>query len=119
MAEKRLIDKNVLLDALEQWRNDDPYRKLRWPRERWVRAVGIYSLETVVKNMKTVDAVEVVRCRDCKHYHAAIGWCDKLSFFQTSDGEPCSPSESREWKKFEENDFCSCGERRADEKINI
>lgn len=61
-----LIDKNVLLDGLREWKNDDPYRKLRWPWERWIRDVGIYVLEIVVKQMKPVDAVEVVRCEDCK-----------------------------------------------------
>lgn len=110
----RLIDADELLDCLREWRDDDPYRKQRWPLERWIRDVGITTLMIVVKRMKPVDAVEVVRCKDCKYYHAAIEWCDKLSFFQTSDGEPCGPSESRDWKTFEENGFCSCGERRPE-----
>ena len=63
----------------------------------------------------TIDAVPVVRCRECKHYHADTGWCDQLSYFQTSDGEPCSPAESMDWKMFQENDYCSMGQRKEAE----
>lgn len=65
-----------------------------------------------VKEIPTIDAVLVVRCRECKHYHADTGWCDQLSYFQTSDGEPCSPAESMDWKMFQENDYCSMGQRK-------
>lgn len=65
-----------------------------------------------VKGMPTIDAVPVVRCRECKHYHADTGWCNQLSYFQNSDGEPCSPAESMEWKMFMEDDFCSYGQRK-------
>lgn len=112
MVEKRLIDKNKLLDALGQWMNDDPYRKLRCPWERWVRTVGIYSLETVVKNMKTVDAVEVVRCRDCKRFDPIKRECCGNVVTDNEGGADFTIN-------FEENDFCSFGERRSDEKINI
>ena len=65
-----------------------------------------------IKSMPTISAVPVVRCRECKHYHSDTGWCDQLSYFQTSDGEPCSPAESMDWKMFQENDYCSMGQRR-------
>lgn len=61
------------------------------------------------------SAVPVVRCRECKHYHSDTGWCDQLSYFQTSDGEPCSPAESMDWKMFQENDYCSMGQRKKAE----
>ena len=60
------------------------------------------------------DVAPVVHCRECKHYHAGTGWCDQLSFFQTSDGEPCSPAESMDWKMFREADYCSMGQRKED-----
>ena len=63
----------------------------------------------------TIDPVEAAGgcyCRECKHYHAGTGWCDQLSYFQTSDGEPCSPAESTDWKMFQENDYCSIGQRK-------
>lgn len=68
-----------------------------------------------IKNAPTIDPVEAAGgcyCRECKHYHAGTGWCDQLSYFQTSDGEPCSPAESMDWKMFQENDFCSHGKRK-------
>ena len=68
-----------------------------------------------VKKMPTIYVVPVVRCRECKHYHADTGWCDQLSYFQTSDGEPCSPAESMDWKMFQENDYCSMGQRKEAE----
>lgn len=56
------------------------------------------------------DVVKVTRCRECKHYHTGTGRCNKLSFFETPDGKPCSPVESQDWKMFEADDFCSYGE---------
>ena len=55
-----------------------------------------------IDNAPTVDAVPVVRCKDCKYNseHKAIGedglWCDYWAI------DP------------DENDFCSYGERRED-----
>lgn len=75
--------------------------------------------EDCIENTPTIDAVPVVRCRECKYYHADTGWCDQLSYFQTSDGEPCSPAESMDWKMFQENDYCSMGQRKeADHEVS-
>ena len=70
---------------------------------------------TKLSKQPTIDPVVAAGgcyCRECKHYHAGTGWCDQLSYFQTSDGEPCSPAESMDWKMFQENDFCSHGKRK-------
>lgn len=61
----------------------------------------------------TVDAVPVIRCRDCKHWHEDIGWCDIHSHFQYSDGEFCHPWESSDWKMFPADYFCADGKRRG------
>ena len=66
-----------------------------------------------VKGMPTIDAVPVVRCKDCKHYRDSIGWCDEHSYFRDSDGDPCGPDESPDWRMFSRDDFCSDGVRRA------
>ena len=50
--------------------------------------------------------VEVVRCKDCKHYHTELGWCDINSTFI---------KEHSEWRMFNDDDFCSYGERREGE----
>ena len=60
----------------------------------------------------TVEAVQVVRCRECEHYHAEIQWCNIHSHFVMPDGEFCTPAESTEWKMFDEDYFCADGERK-------
>lgn len=60
----------------------------------------------------TIDAVEVVRCKDCKHYHADLGWCDEHSHFVDEERSFCYPHESTEWKMFEPDYFCADGERK-------
>ena len=59
----------------------------------------------------TVDAVPVVRCRNCKHWNEETGWCDIHSHFQGSDGEFCHPWESNDWKVFPVYYFCADGKR--------
>ena len=55
-----------------------------------------------IANAKTVDAVEVVRCKDCKHYD--FGVCLKIY----SDGAVSQYA----WQARNEDDFCSYGERK-------
>ena len=65
----------------------------------------------IIERQPPVEAVPVVRCKECKHWHKDIGWCDKHSHFINSDGSFYHPWESNDWKMFNENDFCSDGER--------
>ena len=71
---------------------------------------------TCVRNLDavpTVDAVQVVRCRECKYAHLTydgdIKYCDLLAV-KDEDGE-CDPCfyRSGDW-------FCADGERRSDEQ---
>lgn len=55
---------------------------------------------------------EIVRCKDCKHWHESTGWCNKHSYFVDDEGTSCSPAESPNWTMFDADDFCSRGERR-------
>ena len=56
----------------------------------------------IIQGMDTVDAVSVVRCRDCKHHHyekhfdKRIPYCDRINY-------------GYGWQ---DNDFCSHGERK-------
>lgn len=52
----------------------------------------------------TADVVEVVRCKDCKHYD--IGVCLKIY----SDGN----AHPEAWQGRKPEDFCSYGERKED-----
>ena len=86
--EKRLdlIDRTVLMNDISQ--------------------IGVVSLGNVLQCLstaKTVDAVEVVRCKDCKHYyHSVSSYKDgRCVMFGTYDTDPSVYL----------NDFCSYGER--------
>ena len=76
------------------------------------RAYGWNDLLKILEAAPTVDAVEVVRCKDCKHWHEGTGFCEKHSYFVDCDGVCCSPSDSPNWTMFDPDDFCSYGERK-------
>lgn len=45
----------------------------------------------------TVDAVTVVRCKDCKHWHCddSESYCDELGIFDTDMNSYCSYAKRR------------------------
>jgi hypothetical protein len=66
--------------------------------------VDLVTLGQVVDNQPTVDAVEVVRCKDCMYA------------FMTIDGEQvkyCDIFDSDNGVYFDKNHFCSYGERKV------
>ena len=89
------------------------------------RATGIYAgargcgktllticrnyLHVHVINAPTIDAVPVVRCKDCKHYKPGkyfkdINFCHRLPYYAEKGGLNVA-----------DDDFCSYGERRSDD----
>ena len=84
--EKRLIDANALIEE--------------------ANAEGAYGYVDAfqIANASTVDAVEVVRCRDCKHWHKETLFCDYMPY-----------GEAQERVNWYANDFCSYGERKDNE----
>ena len=81
---KRLIDANVLMEHLERCIEEG---------KGLFRAVCM-AIKCFVEQMPTVDAVEVVRCKDCKHNKD--GFC--VGYHAQHDIMP--------------DDFCSYGERK-------
>ena len=59
---------------------------------------------SLVGSMPTIDAVEVKRCRDCKHRQSKVGDCDGNGVVLCKDGL---------WRDMEF--FCADGERSEDE----
>lgn len=53
------------------------------------------AIDAIVESAPTVDAVEVVRCKDCTSFYS--GWCCDYGIHM------------------DDNEFCSGGERRNDE----
>lgn len=58
-----------------------------------------------IAKQPTIDAVPVVRCKDCKHYEFA----DNRAF-----GMPVKRCEWTGFEDVDDNDFCSRGERNED-----
>lgn len=84
--EKRLIDANALIEE--------------------ANAEGAYGYVDAfqIANTPTVDAVEVVRCRECKHWHKETLFCDYMPY-----------GEAQERVNWYADDFCSYGERKDNE----
>ena len=91
--EKRLIDANALKEQIA-----------KEIHTYWTNGTGGYYIaEDVIPdidNAPTVDAVEVVRCKNCK--------CSEDGYICNGTGFMIPPHPTYpEW-------FCSCGERRTD-----
>lgn len=74
--------------------------------------LSVDDIVTAINNSGTVDAVPVVRCKDCKFWHEELAWCDNHSHFVDSKGNPCGPEDSSDWNMFDEDYFCADGELR-------
>lgn len=62
-SEKRLIDVNKVINSMQKCLDESPDKK---------HSVGYFAFESIIECLKqepTVDAVKVVRCRDCKHHY--------------------------------------------------
>lgn len=93
-SEKRLIDANKLIDSLKEWLSAS-------------NVIGDWDVYHTIEDcicevnaQPTIDAVEVVRCRDCKHFTEgmAVGMCKRIP------DKPIIPMPY--------NAFCAFGERK-------
>ena len=82
----RLIDADALLNRMQE----DPLFDL----------VEIYGVSGVIKAEPTVDAVPVIRCKDCIYYNKGIDMC----------AEPYSMAHN----VVHEDDYCSMAERKEE-----
>ena len=94
-SEKRLIDANTLISYMDECSKESRFR------------VYYGYAKSFIDDAPTVDAVPVVRCRDCKHWKSSgskagnsfsdmeyIGGCEFTNYYRS------------------ESDFCSYGERK-------
>ena len=81
----RLIDADALIDKAETVLDEH--------ETIWFDAVSVNNIHSA----PTIDAVSVVRCKECKHWHG--GWCNLEGWCNLfgSDNDA--------------DDFCSYGER--------
>ena len=103
MAEKRLIDANAILyDFLKR------YTEMERDGNLVFAACEIkQDFADMISNAETVDAVEVLRCKYCKHYHAVIA-NEKTG--EVGDLGICDQPWRNEGYDVNETDYCSSAE---------
>ena len=79
--EKRLIDANALLRDNEKYFCEPCKEKGHDYHGVACRACWVDDMRIAIEDAPTVDAVEVVRCKDCKHWHEETAFCGKNSHF--------------------------------------
>ena len=93
----RLIDADALHKAYMELRNfkQDPQSG------DWIslRAVPLTTVIRMLNKAPTIDAVEVVRCQDCKHWVYNFNGCSR---------NPCT-------EPWYATDYCNYGERKESE----
>lgn len=94
----RLIDADVLKDKVLNWMPSDPCGIAE--KEHPIETDIVVSLMMEIEESPTIDAVEVVRCKECKHYSVEgettqFGWCNALEM-PTDEQRFCSDGERRE-----------------------
>lgn len=67
------------------------------PEQKFLDWMNAEVSEPILKSLPAVDAVPVVRCRDCNEYQQNFHWC------KLHDGE------------MQPTDYCSYGERREED----
>ena len=90
--EKRLIDANVLKKELRTDKGADAVGH---------SIVKLLKIDTIIEEQPTIDAVEVVRCKDCKHREKF--WTQMV----------CPYYEDRD---VDDDHFCAYGERKDNGK---
>ena len=93
----RLIDGDAMVTALRV-----AAKHMHTSDSEWLKgyAEGLNAASNAIEEAPTVDAVPVVRCKDC------IG---KVHWYKDDYG--CTICGLSGFLGIEENDFCSCGER--------
>ena len=94
MAEMRLIDANAL--------KEKAIRVSTVKENTYLKAVGTHEIDKA----PTIDAVSVVRCKDCVHWFGRDG--DPVCLKIYEDGAVSSYA----WQTREPEDFCSYGKRK-------
>ena len=91
----RLIDADALIEHAEL--------------KEWGLTKNLWINAEVFRNAPTVDAVPVVRCRDCKW------WKEETEYEWDGETELKQQLCTEHDGYFEPDDYCSWGERREDE----
>lgn len=90
-----------LIDADELRKNMFDYAppEMEWDRD---------DIEHKIGEMPTIDAIPVVKCKDCKHAYMTYGGECKYCDIWSEEGEMYLPGDF----------YCACGERKGERKID-
>lgn len=78
--EKRMIDVNKVIDSMQKCLDESPDKK---------DSVAYFAFKSIIECLKqepTVDAVEVVRCRNCIYRHTRHNCAGRPMDFFCADG---------------------------------
>ena len=105
--EKRLIDANALREHMFSYYGcvNENSSKEYYRGETLMNYEVADMIEDCIDNAPTVDAVEVVRCKDCKWYENGKSY----------DAYCNHPTDGMNYSA--EDDFCSYGERKDNETV--
>ena len=84
--DKRLIDANALREIYKKW-----IPQLANPEDNGDRR-GVETCIAVLEDAPTIAAVEVVRCKDCKHRYSD-SWCE---YVDDDDNFYCARGERKD-----------------------
>ena len=105
----RLIDADVMIEYLRKQLCDNCHEQ-----KDWCDICDYAYLIDEMKKVPTVDAVEVVRCRDCKWWdeddNDLYGYCMAMKH-----GYMSANWEIGIYRKYKGDFYCADGERREDE----
>ena len=95
----RLIDADALIPMMKYATTDNeigvfPIR------------IGFDAIKGVIDESPTIDAVEVIRCKDCKYWHSNTEFCSIWSFHFQNVAQ-----------RTLRHDYCSRGERREESEV--
>ena len=105
-SERRLIDAYALAEQIHDSKYHNPHKDIKVARNHGFEHDHFLKMVCLAP---TVDAVEVVRCKDCK--------CAYINSFSAASGVAVCKKWSNEAKTVivQHDDFCSYGERREGE----
>ena len=115
MAEKRLIDAKNLLKEYERIDWYSVSKDGQFTRGAITENnpfIHYYDGEAIIKNAPTVDAVEVVRCKECKHHRDKN---EQEQQYLVEDVLICTSPDATDdcWNAVWPDHFCSYGKRKG------
>ena len=89
-----LISREQAIDAIGEL-SDTIFKNIEkgatYPPRAWF--AGMASAESIIEGLPSIDAVQVVRCKDCKYYKENTMVCSRYGL---EDDDYCSWAERRE-----------------------